>query len=67
MPGSRLVSMRQKVTWEKTHVKHGEGIVGLVKGVLVFGRDVFRMKTESILGRVEQRERKAEVDYLRLY
>lgn len=59
--------MRQKLSRGKTHVEHSEGIVGLVKGFFIFGQDVIRMETESVLGRVKQREGEAEVNDLRWY
>lgn len=59
--------MRQKLTRGKTHVEHGEGIVSLVEGFFIFGQDIIRMETESVLGRVEQGKGEAEVNDLRWY
>lgn len=52
------------ISVDDTHVEHGESIIGLVEGGSLLGGDVVRMQAESILGRIEQRKRKSEVNEL---
>lgn len=49
-----------------THVEDGKGIVGTAETGSIVGWDIIVVKTQTLAGRVKEREREAKVDQLRM-